>query len=130
MEIDMTDTEAMRAILAKAVTTEDDCQYYSMSQPFERTSEAHNFLRTYMKAAPAMLDEIDALRAENARLREVLTRIADAVESSLRPKEGPHRMVFADGHIETGRAVDASFRMMQKMQDAVRAALTRAPSHE
>ncbi len=75
------------------------------------------------EAVAIALDEIDALRAENARLRECFTRLDDAIESSIRPKEAPHRMIFADGHIETGRAVDAYFRMMQKMQDAVRAAL-------
>jgi hypothetical protein len=135
----MTDTEAMRAILAKATpgewwVCEDDSGDRPVTVPSIQAptdldcAVVHwdGFWQTHWQsarglkemganaaaivalrnAATAMLDEIDALRAENARLREALVKLRDC-----------------DWVISLPDRMDA-------VRDIARAALTQAASHE
>ena len=78
-------------------------------------------------AAPALISEHRRMAARIAELEEGWKTLLKIIEKSVHPKEPPHRMIFADDHIETGRAVDAYVRMMQKMQTVARAALEPKP---
>jgi hypothetical protein len=133
----MTDTEELRAILAKATPGE---WLYDPNDPYMGEYEGWIFsgpigiveaqnsvnaaaIVALHNAAPAMLDEIDALRAENARLRLALTPLAkraddaDAEEARLAGLAG-----LSPNSI--GRSVAL------KELYAARAALTQATSHE
>jgi regulator of replication initiation timing len=65
----MTNTKALRAAVQEMAKTHFEPNWR------DKQDAARQML---IKSAPAMLDEIAALRAENARLREILTENATA----------------------------------------------------
>ena len=88
------------AVMARATIARDDCQYYSMSQPFERTREAENMLNLAMRMTPLLTAHIDAQAAEIARLREALAKSEDAMREMFRYYDGGETRGSYDGKPE------------------------------
>ena len=130
----MTDLDALEAVLAKATQGEWENHRYWVrvgrspvaQLPLDGPMNAAAIAALH-NAAPALIAEHRALLARVAELEEGWKTLLKIIEKSVHPKEPPHRMIFADDHIETGRAVDAYCRMMQKMQTVARAALEPKP---